>query len=76
MIGIQDPLRSTVKDSIDKCKKAGITVRMITGDNAQTAFAIAKECGIVPPHTDKSDMDKWVITGKKFSEATGGTREI
>lgn len=58
IVGIQDPLRSTVRESIDKCKHAGITVRMITGDNAQTAFAIAKECGILPENTPKSEMEK------------------
>jgi len=54
---------------------AGITVRMITGDNAETAFAIAKECGILPIDTPKSEIDKYVITGSKFNELSGGTRE-
>lgn len=76
LVGIQDPLRSTVKDSIDKCQMAGITVRMITGDNSQTAFAIAKECGIVPHDTPKQLMDSYVITGQKFNELSGGTREV
>lgn len=49
---------------------------MITGDNAQTAFAIAKECGILDENTPKSDMDKYVISGSKFNELTGGTREV
>lgn len=58
MVGIQDPLRASVRESIDKCKKAGITVRMITGDNAETAFAIAKECGILPENTPKSEINR------------------
>jgi len=57
MVGIQDPLRASVRESIERCKKAGITVRMITGDNAETAFAIAKECGILPENTPKSEID-------------------
>jgi len=56
MVGIKDPLRSTVKDSIAKCKKAGITVRMVTGDNSETAFAIAKDCGILDENIPKSQM--------------------
>jgi len=30
---------------------------MVTGDNAQTAFAIAKECGIIPENTTKDKMN-------------------
>lgn len=69
-------MRDQVKESIEKCQKAGITVRMITGDNAQTAFAIAKECGILPVDTPKADLDNYVITGQKFNELSGGTREV
>jgi len=57
-VGIQDPLRAGVRESIEKCKMAGITVRMVTGDNSETAFAIAKECGILEPDIPKSDIDK------------------
>ena len=46
--GIKDPLRPEVKEAIRKCHRAGITVRMVTGDNVVTAIAIAKECGILP----------------------------
>lgn len=58
IVGIQDPLRDKVTESILKCQKAGITVRMITGDNAQTAFAIAKDCGILSNDIPKSEIDK------------------
>lgn len=47
LIGIRDPLRPEIADSIKKCKRAGITVRMLTGDNETTAIAIAKEAGIL-----------------------------
>lgn len=49
---------------------------MITGDNSQTAFAIAKECGIIDHDMPKSDMNKCVTTGEEFNRNTGGTREI
>lgn len=45
--GIKDPVRKEVPDAVKKCKKAGIMVRMITGDNILTARHIAKECGIL-----------------------------
>jgi len=46
IVGIQDPLRAEVPDAIAKCKKAGIVVRMVTGDNKITARRIARDCGI------------------------------
>ena len=44
---IADPLRPDVTDAIATCHRAGIVVRMVTGDNVETAEAIAKECGIL-----------------------------
>jgi Ca2+-transporting ATPase len=46
VVGIQDPLRPGVSDAVKRCQDAGVTVRMVTGDNAITASAIAIECGI------------------------------
>ncbi|KAK9845411.1 hypothetical protein WJX81_005835 [Elliptochloris bilobata] len=49
LVGIEDPLRREVPEAIRQCQRAGITVRMLTGDNAVTAAAIARQCGILPP---------------------------
>lgn len=49
IFGIQDPLRPDVIDAIRDCKRAGIMVRMVTGDNIHTASAIARQCGIMTP---------------------------
>jgi len=46
MVGIADPPRTEAKEAIDECKKAGIRVRMITGDHAITAASVAQELGI------------------------------
>ena len=46
MVGIVDPPRAEAKAAIAECRDAGIRVRMITGDHASTAAAIAKELGI------------------------------
>jgi Ca2+-transporting ATPase len=47
IVGIKDPIRPGVKESVAICRSAGITVRMVTGDNINTAKAIARECGIL-----------------------------
>ena len=47
LIGIKDPVRPGVREAVKTCLAAGITVRMVTGDNINTAKAIAKECGIL-----------------------------
>jgi len=46
IVGIQDPLRPGVPEAVATCQKAGVVVRMVTGDNLITAKAIATECGI------------------------------
>jgi magnesium-transporting ATPase (P-type) len=49
IVGIIDPLRSDVKEAVRVAQAAGVTVRMVTGDNIATAMAIAKQCGILTP---------------------------
>ena len=61
IVGIKDPVRPGVKESVAVCRAAGITVRMVTGDNINTAKAIARECGIL---TD----DGIAIEGPDFRE--------
>ncbi|KAJ4339436.1 plasma membrane calcium [Ascochyta clinopodiicola] len=46
IVGIQDPVRPGVPEAVRKAQGAGVTVRMVTGDNMQTARAIATECNI------------------------------
>jgi Ca2+-transporting ATPase len=44
--GIEDPLRDGVREAVGKCHKAGVTIKMCTGDNVLTARSIALQCGI------------------------------
>ena len=46
VVGIKDPARPEVADSIQSCTEAGIRVIMITGDAKDTAIAIAKDVNI------------------------------
>ena len=50
MVGIRDDNRPDVPEAIKKCHHAGITVRMVTGDNINTAIAISKDVGIIEPN--------------------------
>ena len=45
--GLQDPLRGQIVESVKVCQEAGINIRMVTGDNLDTAKAIAIEAGIL-----------------------------
>uniref|UniRef100_A0A0A9WKV1 Calcium-transporting ATPase n=2 Tax=Lygus hesperus TaxID=30085 RepID=A0A0A9WKV1_LYGHE len=62
VVGIEDPVRPEVPDAIRKCQRAGITVRMVTGDNINTARSIATKCGIVKP-----GEDYLILEGKEFN---------
>ena len=48
IVGMIDPPRKDVKNSVEKCRRAGIRVIMVTGDHVNTAVAIAKATGIIP----------------------------
>ncbi|KAJ3524170.1 hypothetical protein NMY22_g11122 [Coprinellus aureogranulatus] len=47
--GIEDPLRLGITDTVAKCHRADVTVKMCTGDNVLTARSIAAQCGIFTP---------------------------
>ncbi|MCB2339429.1 calcium-translocating P-type ATPase, PMCA-type [Clostridium estertheticum] len=46
-VGIRDPLRLDVKEAVETAKKAGVSTKMLTGDNIITAIAIGKELGLL-----------------------------
>ncbi|MFH1056978.1 MAG: calcium-translocating P-type ATPase, SERCA-type [Candidatus Micrarchaeota archaeon] len=63
LVGMMDPPRPEARNAVAECKRAGIRVVMITGDNKETALAVAKELGIV-------ERDSLVLTGSDLDEAT------
>jgi P-type E1-E2 ATPase len=70
IVGIKDIIRKEVPDAIATCHKAGIIVRMVTGDNKITAMAIARECNII---NEKTGIDKdSVMEGPEFYARMGG----
>ena len=68
--GIEDPVRAEVPEAIAKCRNAGITVRMVTGDNVNTARSIALKCGIISPNDSFL-----VLEGKEFNRRIRATPE-
>lgn len=49
LVGIQDPLKEGVAEAVKQCKMAGVNVKMVTGDNLNTAKAISRACNILTP---------------------------
>ncbi|MCS7035635.1 MAG: HAD-IC family P-type ATPase [Saprospiraceae bacterium] len=70
LVGFIDPLRPEAKDAVERCRKAGVRVIMITGDHPATAEAISRELGLIKPsHTHP------VVSGKQLSEAGNSDSE-
>ncbi len=68
-VAIRDPLRPDVKDAVAECRKAGVEVKMITGDNVETARAIAYDIGLIDRRDAVIDeADAAVLTSPKFNE--------
>ncbi|VAI44608.1 unnamed protein product [Triticum turgidum subsp. durum] len=72
IVGMKDPCRPGVRDAVELCTNSGVKVRMVTGDNLQTARAIALECGIL---TDPQASAPVIIEGKVFRAYSDAERE-
>ena len=68
IVGIKDPARPEVAQSITECTNAGIRVMMITGDARDTAVAIARDVNIFPPKPDNGEDAKPIkaYEGREF----------
>jgi magnesium-transporting ATPase (P-type) len=67
VVGIEDPLRDEVPAAIATCRRAGITVRMVTGDNLSTAKAISKKANILSAEGLASG-EEIAMTGEQFRQ--------
>ena len=68
LLGFQDPLRPEVPDAVRDCQRAGIRIKMITGDHALTAHAVAEAAGIL--HEDDA-----IVTGEDLVALTSAEGE-
>ncbi|MFN4260402.1 MAG: HAD-IC family P-type ATPase [Gemmataceae bacterium] len=68
-VAIRDPLRDDVHEAVQRCREAGIEVKMITGDNVETARAIGYDIGLIDRRDAPIDTDDAsVMTSAKFNE--------
>lgn len=58
LIAIADTVRPGVVDAIEQAATAGVKVKMVTGDHAQTAFAIGRELGLCSDFSEVFDCSK------------------
>ncbi|MBI2806562.1 MAG: calcium-translocating P-type ATPase, PMCA-type [Planctomycetes bacterium] len=70
-VAIRDPLRDDVKAAIGECRDAGIEVKMVTGDNVETARAIGHEIGLIAQADEPIDVPGGVVfTSQRFNQMT------
>lgn len=72
-VGIQDPLREGVTEAIENCYRAGVVVKMVTGDSLLTARAISLNCGILNKETYNDES--CYIEGPKFRSLSVAERK-
>lgn len=73
IVAIADPLRKEVPAAVQECRKAGIEVKMVTGDTAATAFEIGKQIGIfeedntsIGADGEMTPLEEQMITGEQW----------
>ena len=67
IVGIIDPIRDDVADSVRDCIDAGISIKIVTGDTPGTACEIGRQVGL---WSDGDDPERQMITGKEFNLLT------
>ena len=67
IVAIADPVRSDVPDAVQECLRAGIDVKIITGDNAGTAREIGRQIGV---WNDGTDTEHNIATGPEIEAMT------
>lgn len=71
LVGFIDPPRLEVKDAIAECRLAGIDVKMITGDHAATALAIARQLDLADDPQVMTGLDLEKLSDEELEQAVG-----
>lgn len=73
LVAITDPIRKDVPAAVKECRRAGIEVKMVTGDTAATALEIGKQIGVFEDEAenigadgDMTSLDQQMITGEQW----------
>ena len=74
VVGLKDPVQPEVPRAVKSVKRAGVKVRLITGDNVETAIAIAKDCGILDKNFVRREGEYYVMEGDDFAKQVGWVR--
>ncbi|KKP05770.1 Ca2+-transporting ATPase [Trichoderma harzianum] len=67
VVGIRDPVRQGVPAAVKACRRASVSVKMVTGDNIETARAVGRECGILKTSSVDEGL---VMEGQDFRRLT------
>jgi magnesium-transporting ATPase (P-type) len=80
IVGIEDPLRDGVRNAVRICQRAGIMVRMVTGDNIDYAKSIAIQSGIITKEQIDPNHPNYLkygcMLGKDFFKEIGGMIKV
>ena len=73
LVAITDPIRKDVPAAVKECRRAGIEVKVVTGDTAATALEIGKQIGVFEDEAenigadgDMTSLDQQMITGEQW----------
>lgn len=66
VVAISDPVRPDVPPAVADCQRAGIQVKVVTGDTSATAIEIARQIGVWPAHGEREEAT-WHITGTEWA---------
>jgi len=73
LVGMEDPPRDGVADSVWQLRKGGVKVMMVTGDSKETAMAIARRCGIIG---NENEFSEAVSDGHDSFQSFDGDVEV
>ena len=76
LVGLQDPKRDRIRETITSCKETGINLTLVSGDNHDTVKAFAVDVGILTkqqydPSTPLEDQKLYAMSAAEFRELVG-----